>query len=858
MKLPSLPIRSYSPPKAYFKTSGVCSVCTTAFLCLLLPVLVQAQIYVAVNGNDANEGTKEKPLATVHAALRKVRELRRLNDGAIKNGATIFIGGGTYRFAEPLFVRPEDAGTTQSRTTIEALPQEKPVFSGGTPVGGWKKLTTAVAGLSKNIQGNVWVAEAPLSGDEVLNFRQLWVNGEKAVRARDKNGDRMDRILGWDKKTESCFIPKPAQKLLNVEGMEMVIHQWWAVADLRVKSVEERGDSLLLRFQQPESRIQSEHPWPPPWLSKETGNSAFYLTNALSFLDAPGEWFLDKKARKIYYWPRAGEDLRTAAVVAPVLETLVKMEGTAERPVANVTFRGIAFQHTTWLRPSQQGHVPLQAGMYLLDAYKLRPPGTTEKVSLENQAWVGRPAAAVQAEWANAVEFINCRFEHTASTALDIGRGVKDGRIEGNLFKDIGGTALLAGIFSDEATEAHLPYKPADEREVTERLNINNNLITDAAAEDWGCVGIGAGFVRNSVIHHNDLSDLPYTAISLGWGWTKAESVMRNNLVSGNNIARYGRQLYDVAAIYTLSAQPGTTVAGNCIDSIYKAPYAHIPSHWFYLYTDEGSSGITLKNNWTPSQKFLQNANGPGNVWEANGPTVADIVKQRAGLQPEYRYLLKEKAPYNKAFPVNREQPVIVEIVESGNASDDTRKLKGILGAAGADSNAVYRWQNHTVFFGKVQDAFVLKGKIQAGFSGATVNVYYNPFYEFNRQHCGDTATAREWDHVLLTANLVSNKALQQEYMAYHATQFEQWPEVAAGFCKALFQQLLVYRNGRQLMLVISIPKGENLDKLNPKTTEGNPRMVEWNGRMAKYQEGIGGTKPGETWVFFEKLGTQN
>jgi L-rhamnose mutarotase len=100
----------------------------------------------------------------------------------------------------------------------------------------------------------------------------------------------------------------------------------------------------------------------------------------------------------------------------------------------------------------------------------------------------------------------------------------------------------------------------------------------------------------------------------------------------------------------------------------------------------------------------------------------------------------------------------------------------------------------------------------------------------------------------------VKDPKLQQEYLNYHATQFKKWPEVANGFCNADFQQLLVFKNGRQLLLVISIPKGKSLDELNPKTTENNPRVDEWNKLMAKYQEGIPGTKPGEVWVFFSPL----
>ena len=131
-------------------------------------------------------------------------------------------------------------------------------------------------------------------------------------------------------------------------------------------------------------------------------------------------------------------------------------------------------------------------------------------------------------------------------------------------------------------------------------------------------------------------------------------------------------------------------------------------------------------------------------------------------------------------------------------------------------------------------------------------------FYEYSKKkHCADKTTAKEWTHILLTANLVADKKLQQEYLDYHNTQFEKWPDIAKGFCNADFQQLLIFKNGRQLVLVISIPKGKTLDELNPKTTENNPKMNEWNKIMGKYQEGIEGTKKGESWVFLKQLNQQ-
>ena len=127
-------------------------------------------------------------------------------------------------------------------------------------------------------------------------------------------------------------------------------------------------------------------------------------------------------------------------------------------------------------------------------------------------------------------------------------------------------------------------------------------------------------------------------------------------------------------------------------------------------------------------------------------------------------------------------------------------------------------------------------------------------FYTFDRSHCNPGYEATEWENIVLTANLVKSTGLQKEYLDYHSSQFKKWPEVSKGFCNADFQQLLLFKNGRQLMLVISIPKGKTLDELNPKTTANNPRVDEWNKLMSKYQEGIAGTKPGETWVFLQPI----
>ncbi|UKT65425.1 L-rhamnose mutarotase [Pedobacter mucosus] len=828
-----------------------------AFLLIFLFCLkVSAvDIYVSIKGNDTNLGTKEKPFATLHAALRNARELRRLKDPSVKGGIKIIISEGFYKLHEPLIIRPEDSGTKDDPTQIMSVAGEKVILSGGEKIIGWKKIIGNVVGLPKESLGKIWVADIPNLGGSDLQFRQMWVNGIKAIRAKNYSGDKMGRIFSWDKKNQTCKIPwQKGINLAGVKGMEMLIHQWWAIANLRVQSVKVIGNSAELSFMQPESRIQSEHPWPAPWISKETGNSAFYLSNAIQFLNEPGEWFEDLQNHKLYYWPRLNENLKTADVFVPSLENIIKVEGTIDHPVSFISFTSLSFEHSTWLRPSKQGHVPHQAGMYMLDAYKLKTPGTEHKATLENQAWVGRPSAAVEVSSANNINFESCQFLHHASTALDFNKGTVDNEIKGNLFKDIGGSAILIGTFSDEATEVHLPFNPSDKRVVSTNNTIENNLITDVTNEDWGAVGIGAGYVNGIKILHNEINNVSYSGISVGWGWTKSPNVMQNNIVSGNKIHHYGKHMYDVAGIYTLSAQPGSFITENWVDSIYKAPYAHLPNHWFYLYTDEGSSQITIKNNWTPTEKYLQNANGPGNIWENNGPQVAEEIKKSAGLEKPFQTLLKEKSSYlNANINKAEDKSVVFELVFKSNEVPSSKSLKVFAKENNLLPSAVYTWNNHLVINTSSLKVESLQQTLKQ-LKAIEIKLYDDMFYDFNiKKNCNE-APVVEWDNIILSANLVKDIKLQNEYISYHKTQFEKWPEISKGFCNADFQRLVIYKNDRQLMLIISIPKGKNLDDLNPKTTLNNPKVDEWNGIMKKYQEGIEGTKPGEVWVFFKPI----
>ena len=610
----------------------------TAICILCSHWLLAGEIWISPKGSDFNDGTCQSPKATLTSALRQAREWRRTEDNRIQGGITIYMEGGTYAFYEPVFIRPEDSGTKESPTIIRSVGDEKVILSGGISINGWKK------------QGKVWVADVPVFNGRPLDFRQLWVNGKKAVRARDvEDFEKMNRICSVDEKNEILYVPAVSIcRLIDNKGnlkakyAEMVLHQMWCVANLRIRSVEVQGDSAAIRFHQPESRIQFEHPWPRPMVTTNGHNSAFYLTNARELQDVPGEWYHDIDARKVYYYPREGEKMQEAEVIVPAVETLVRVEGTLDRPVCHIRFEKITFSYTTWMRPSEKGHVPLQAGMYLTDGYRIDPKMQRDYLNhpLDNQGWLGRPAAAVRVAAAKQIDFERCRFEHLGSTGLDYEEAVQGGVVRGCLFRDIAGNGLLVGSFSPAAHETHLPYDPADRREVCTQQQINNCYFTEIGNEDWGCLAIAAGYVGDVNIEHNEISEVPYSGISLGWGWTQTVNCMRNNRVHANLIHHYAKHMYDVAGIYTLGSQPKSYVTENCVHSIYKPGYVHDPNHWFYLYTDEGSSFITVRDNWTEGEKYLQNANGPGNVWENNGPKVDNDVRERAGLEAGYKDLL--------------------------------------------------------------------------------------------------------------------------------------------------------------------------------------------------------------------------
>lgn len=597
------------------------------------PSLFAGEIYVSLQGNDKNPGTKEAPFNTLNRAIKQAREWRRLNRPEVAGGIYIRLEEGVYAQRNSLFLRSEDSGTPDSPTVICAVDGAHPVISGGVAVTGWKRGCNHPA-VPEKLKQKIWSAEAPLIGNRRVETRQMWVNGHKVQRAAQFPDGGLERMIDFNPEEQTITIPVfqsvNPERLQNAGQLEMIVHQRWAIAILRVKSIDAKDGQAVVRFHEPESHLEFAHPWPQPVIGGEKGNSSFCLTNALELLDQPGEWFQEYPSGTIYYYPQAGENMETAEVIIPALETLVTIDGTLSRPVKHIQFNGITFAHTSWMRPSFQGHVTLQGGFPLLDAYKLQEPGLPEKAELENQAWITRPETAIRVRGAEHIDFKHCTFRHLSSTGLDYEWAVTASSVEDCQFTDIGGTALLVGAFPDGGFETHIPFIPADVRELCSHITIRNNFISNVTNEDWGCVGIGAGYVRNMDISHNEVCHLNYSGICVGWGWTSLESGMCNNRIEANYVHHFARRLYDAGGLYTLSNQPGSVMRNNRIEHLIEAPYA-TNDRAFYIYLDEATDGYTMENNWCPAERFDSNRPGKKNVWKNNGPQVADSIKYKAG-----------------------------------------------------------------------------------------------------------------------------------------------------------------------------------------------------------------------------------
>ena len=421
----------------------------------------------------------------------------------------------------------------------------------------------------------------------------------------------------------------------NPKKVEIHLMIAWAESILRLDKISQQGGVYKFEPQDPERSKLFRRKYPmlgTAFMSNPPKQQVYYLENAYEFIDQPGEWYLDESTNTLYYKAREGEAMGTANVVAPRVNTLFSILGKdTKNKVGYMSFEGITFAHSNYLRPSEEGFLDLQAGMFNIEVIEENGRLGSNKFLL----W--RPDAGFRVENAHHMKIRNCTFTQMAATGLDMVSGTNDDVVEGNVFYEIGANGIMLGKFSqDSLTEIHIPYNPTDKDEISTRDTLRYNLITNVTNEHQGAVGIAAGYPRYVVIENNEVSYTNYSGISVGYGWTNKETAMTNNHINKNNIHHISRLLCDSGPIYTLSNQgTGSEIKENYLHDYGGSDWA---DYWVLpIYLDEGSSGFAVENNSYKNAPSGVGRNAPGQFTEKNNNGYIASVAEAAGLQGEFK-----------------------------------------------------------------------------------------------------------------------------------------------------------------------------------------------------------------------------
>lgn len=470
--------------------------------------------------------------------------LRAAIEKARNSSATIVLGGGTYFLSEPI-----ELTTDHNNCTIEAAAGETPILSGGQRITGWRKdwFNDRVC----------WSADVPDVKSGKWYFRELWVDGKRATRARrpDKGFfnivDAPDAGANWEEGQHRFrFKGEDVPRGPYGYGAEAIIMMRWVESRLPLKSVD------------PEDHIAT-FTRKSQWVLQP--NEAYWLEGDPSWMDRPGEWYLDRTSGTIYYIPLPGQSIDKIDAIAPRLSQLLALRGTT-----NIHVRGLTFSHTEWMLPDPDA-------------------ATTQPVSGGFAQAATPVSAAVYGEGVKNSTFENCTIEHAGTYGIHLARGAQRNTITRCTLRDLGAGGVRIGEQSIRTEQADLSFA---------------NRVTDCEISDCGhvfpsAVGIWVGQSFDNVVAHNHVHDLYYSGISVGWAWGYGDSLNRGNVIEFNHVHHIGRRgaddgpiLSDMGCLYLLGARNGTIVRNNHFHDVAAIKYGG-----WGIYLDEGSSNVLIEKN---------------------------------------------------------------------------------------------------------------------------------------------------------------------------------------------------------------------------------------------------------------------
>ncbi|WP_090933754.1 RICIN domain-containing protein [Nonomuraea jiangxiensis] len=632
-------------------------------------------LYAAPAGTGA-ACTSTQP-CSLAAAQTAVRSLNVAMSGDI----VVVLAGGVYRLSTPLRLTAADSGNNGYSVKWQAAAGAVPVISGARAVTGW-----SLADSGRNI----WRANVGAG----IDTRQLYVDGMLATRARTS----VNRSDFTASSTGMRFTSSALSYLNNLANQGRVEMESVGSFTDRYAPVQSISGNLITMRQ-------------PAWNNNNFGYDTFssphragplYLVNAYEFLDAPGEWYLDSATGALSYIPLAGQNMGNVSVELLVLQSLVQVGGTYDAPAHHITFSGITFTGTSWLGPSgNQGFVDQQTGAYIAGNWSWPDFTSCHQGCRQFEAtrpnWYQMPAA-VQVSAANTITFTDSRFLNLGQTAIGIGNdanahasgvGLGAGNItvtRSEIARSSAGGVVVGGVRADA-------HHPSDQRMVNRNITISHNRIHDLGLDHRGIVSVLTTYVTGTDVSHNEIYNLPYTGMSIGYGWganepggsthyadrglydfqpryTTATTASGNRLV-GNYVHDVMQQMTDGGCIYTLSWNPGAVISDNhCLRT----------NGWFGIYFDEGSRYYTVRNNvlsntgtWATANYWygenMGNFTVTGN-WSTNGST--NVTNGDRG-----NVVNNNVTVANGAWPAGA-QAVIAAAGPGGEPSGGTSALKGV------------------------------------------------------------------------------------------------------------------------------------------------------------------------------------
>lgn len=292
-------------------------------LALALPVLsaetlsTQDSIIVSPGGDDDAPGSLAHPIRTLDRALALSRSHGR---------PAILLRAGTYELTQPLHITAANAPLR-----IANYAQEEAILSGGTRLQlAWRPY-----------RDGIFQATVP-SG---ITTDQLFINNRRQVLARYPNFDPNARYLNGF--AADAISPDRVARWNNPAGgyIHGLQHSLWGSLHYRITG--KNADNTL----------QYEGGWQISAGGQPMHKEYQFVENIFEELDAPGEWFLDKRSSTLYFYPPAGLDLGKATVDIVRLTNLVTVGDASSPHIRNLTLAGLTFRHT--LRTFMETREPL-------------------------------------------------------------------------------------------------------------------------------------------------------------------------------------------------------------------------------------------------------------------------------------------------------------------------------------------------------------------------------------------------------------------------------------------------------------------------------------------------------------------